>query len=77
MFAAAKNPAVMPIPTPCRKICIVDPPSGLCVGCGRTLDEIARWITLTDAERAHIMAELPRRTEERLGARACVTPPST
>jgi uncharacterized protein len=64
----------MPVQTPCRKICIVDPPSGLCVGCGRTLDEIARWITLTDAERAHIMAQLPRRTE-RLGARARVTPP--
>jgi len=66
----------MPIETPCRKICVVDPPTGLCVGCCRTLDEIARWIALTDAERSHIMAELPGRAA-RLGARACTAPPPT
>ncbi len=29
---------------PCVKICTLDARSGLCLGCGRTLDEIARWI---------------------------------
>jgi len=51
----------MPIQTPCTAICTIDPASGLCLGCRRTLDEIARWTLLTDQERARIMAELPDR----------------
>jgi hypothetical protein len=35
--------------------------SGLCRGCGRTLDEIAQWATLSEAQRQRIMAELPQR----------------
>ena len=50
-----------PIASPCTKVCTIDPASGLCRGCGRSLDEIARWISLTESERARIMAELPRR----------------
>ena len=48
--------------SPCLKVCLMDPESELCKGCFRTLDEIARWGTMTDAERDRIMAELPRRT---------------
>ena len=51
----------MPIQTPCNKICTIDPASGLCRGCGRTLNEIAQWSTLTDMARARIMAALPER----------------
>jgi hypothetical protein len=51
------------IETPCEKICIVDQPSGLCRGCGRSLAEIERWTAYSAAERARIMAELPRRIE--------------
>ncbi len=51
----------MAIETPCIKVCVVDPASRLCRGCGRTLDEIGRWTRLTDAERTWIMAELPER----------------
>jgi predicted Fe-S protein YdhL (DUF1289 family) len=58
----------MPIQSPCNKICTIDPATDLCVGCGRTLDEIARWSSLTDAERARIMVELPRRVAARAGA---------
>jgi len=54
----------MPIQTPCTAICTIDPISGLCLGCRRTLDEIARWGGLTDQERARIMAELPDRTAQ-------------
>ena len=53
----------MPIQSPCNKICTIDAASRLCVGCGRTLDEIARWTALSDGERARIMAELPRRLQ--------------
>jgi predicted Fe-S protein YdhL (DUF1289 family) len=49
------------IQTPCIKVCTMDPASGLCSGCGRTLDEIARWGTLSDGERDAIMRELAER----------------
>ncbi len=56
-------PEMAAIISPCEKICIVDAPSGLCQGCGRNLDEIARWTAYTDGERARVMAELPQRLE--------------
>jgi len=49
------------IESPCNKICTIDVRSGLCVGCARNIDEIARWSTMSDGERARIMAELPAR----------------
>jgi hypothetical protein len=53
----------MSIKTPCNKVCTIDPASRLCAGCGRSLDEIAGWTALTDAERARVMAQLPQRLE--------------
>ena len=35
--------------------------TGLCRGCYRTLDEIARWGTMSDEERGAVLAELPAR----------------
>jgi uncharacterized protein len=49
------------IASPCRKICAVDGMTNLCIGCGRTLQEIGGWTRLTDAQRAEIMAALPER----------------
>jgi predicted Fe-S protein YdhL (DUF1289 family) len=49
------------IETPCIRICAVHPALKVCVGCGRTLDEIGRWIAMTDAERSRVMAQLPQR----------------
>lgn len=49
------------IDSPCVKICTLDARSGVCLGCGRTVGEISRWIAMDDAERARIIAELPRR----------------
>ncbi len=49
------------IATPCVQVCVVDGASGLCLGCHRTLREIAGWTRLTDAERETVMAELPGR----------------
>lgn len=56
-----------PISTPCVKVCIVDGKAGLCVGCGRTLGEIAAWGGMDEERRRAIMAELPSRlaNEER------------
>lgn len=49
------------IATPCVQVCIVDGASGFCLGCFRTLPEIAGWARLSDEERERIMAELPER----------------
>jgi predicted Fe-S protein YdhL (DUF1289 family) len=46
------------VQSPCIKLCVMDAASGLCTGCGRTLDEIARWGTMTEAERAKILTDL-------------------
>ena len=49
------------IDSPCVKICTLDARSGVCLGCGRAIDEISRWVAMDDAERARIIADLPRR----------------
>ena len=49
------------IETPCVKICTLDARSGMCLGCGRGIDEIAGWSAMSAAERARIMNELPFR----------------
>jgi predicted Fe-S protein YdhL (DUF1289 family) len=49
------------ISTPCIKVCAVSGATGICIGCGRTLPEIAAWGGLTEDERKAIMAELPAR----------------
>lgn len=47
--------------SPCVKLCAVDPASGLCLGCGRSLAEIGQWLSYSDAERRAIMRILPAR----------------
>lgn len=49
------------IETPCVKICTLDAGRGLCLGCGRTVEEIAAWARLTAAERRRVMDALPER----------------
>jgi uncharacterized protein len=57
--------------TPCIAVCIIDPKTSLCLGCGRTLPEIARWHKTESAERLAIMALLPARM-----AKAGLEPPA-
>jgi predicted Fe-S protein YdhL (DUF1289 family) len=52
---------VRPISTPCIQVCAVSGQTGLCIGCGRTLAEIASWGAMDEARRIEIMAELPAR----------------
>jgi predicted Fe-S protein YdhL (DUF1289 family) len=59
------------IETPCIRICSIEHGSGLCIGCGRTLAEIAGWTRMSVDERRAIMAALParkRRVAERESA---------
>ena len=52
-----------PIKTPCVKVCVVDGQTNNCLGCGRTLGEIAQWARFSDAERDTVLALLPARIE--------------
>ena len=58
--------------TPCTRICVVHPTLALCIGCGRSLDEIARWIDFDAAQRARVMAQLPARLAAMSAAAASV-----
>ena len=51
----------MSLETPCIAVCMMDPKTKLCFGCGRTLPEIARWHRMESAERLAVMALLPAR----------------
>ncbi|MCU0912838.1 MAG: DUF1289 domain-containing protein [Rhodobacteraceae bacterium] len=61
------------IDSPCVKVCVVHPDARLCVGCLRTMDEIAAWSRMTAETRRAIMADLPSRAgqlTQRRGGRA-------
>ena len=47
--------------TPCIKICTYDPAIRMCSGCGRTLDEVRGWFSMSDNQRRAVMVELPAR----------------
>jgi predicted Fe-S protein YdhL (DUF1289 family) len=49
------------IETPCTRVCTLDPASGLCLGCGRSLAEITRWTQMSDDERRRLITELDQR----------------
>ena len=49
------------VASPCVSVCVMDPVSGLCKGCCRTLDEIAAWSVLDDAAKRAVWAALPVR----------------
>jgi len=49
--------------SPCVSVCQMDPMTGYCVGCLRTIDEIRDWIISPPDERNKILAQLPGRKE--------------
>ena len=49
------------ITSPCIDVCDVDSTGQYCIGCGRSMDEIAGWISATDEERSAIIEKLPER----------------
>jgi len=50
-----------PVASPCTSVCTMDDASGLCVGCLRTIDEIAAWSVLDDGERRDVLAAIAQR----------------
>lgn len=62
-FAArlAEIDGLVPVPSPCVNICKIDPYTSVCHGCRRTLDEIAAWSSLGDADKRWVWQQLPGR----------------
>ena len=58
----------MPIASPCNKTCVIDPKRGICIGCGRTGEEIAGWLAYSDTQRHALMDILPSRLSAPVGA---------
>ncbi|TAH51826.1 MAG: DUF1289 domain-containing protein [Betaproteobacteria bacterium] len=54
----------MSVPSPCINICRMSAETGLCEGCQRTIDEIARWSRSTDAEKRAILDIVAQRREQ-------------
>ena len=53
-----------PVRSPCVAVCRMAPSTGLCEGCWRTLDEIASWGQLDDADKRAVWY----RVEQRIAA---------
>lgn len=47
--------------SPCIKLCVLDPRTGFCIGCGRTGEEIGAWMYMDDPARTALVAQLPAR----------------
>lgn len=53
------------VESPCIAVCRLDPGKEVCAGCWRTLPEIARWGSMSDAERLKVLESVEqRRTED-------------
>jgi uncharacterized protein len=52
---------VKSVGSPCNQVCVIDEPIGICIGCGRTLGEIAEWQGAKPARQRAIIARLPKR----------------
>jgi hypothetical protein len=53
----------MNISTPCKNICKFDKTDTYCIGCYRTINEIAKWMLLTEEDRKNIIMVLPERKQ--------------
>ena len=58
-MTALATPAA--VPSPCINLCKMDPDTGWCLGCHRTISEIAGWGRLDDSSKLQILQGLPPR----------------
>lgn len=69
MQSSMRSPVVpdlsqSPVPSPCISVCKMDPGTGWCEGCMRTIDEIAGWSRMSDDARRAVWAELAQRRQQ-------------
>ena len=50
-----------PVASPCNSVCRMDEITGLCLGCYRTLDEIAGWSAMEEEAKCAVRDRLPSR----------------
>ena len=60
----SREQAERKVASPCVSVCVMDPASGLCAGCYRTLAEIADWINFSGAEKRAVIALLAVRRSQ-------------
>lgn len=63
------------LPSPCISVCVMNPDSGLCDGCFRTIDEITQWSTATEQLKRSVWIKIKQR-QAQLCDRSPVPPPS-
>jgi uncharacterized protein len=56
-----------PVRSPCIKVCVLDA-DGMCVGCGRRIDEIAGWAELTAQQQRSICERAAHRLSQSAGS---------
>jgi predicted Fe-S protein YdhL (DUF1289 family) len=49
------------VASPCNNVCRMNPGTGVCEGCFRTLEEIAGWSAMSPEEKRAVLARLPAR----------------
>lgn len=59
------------IASPCIKVCTLDAEGRVCLGCLRTIDEIAQWGSMGDESRRRVLAELPSRGRTTVRCPSC------
>jgi hypothetical protein len=55
------------LPSPCIGVCVLDPETGFCRGCLRTVEEIGAWLGLDDDGREAVLRRVAER-RTRIGA---------
>ncbi len=45
-------------PSPCVKICVLDPAGRFCLGCQRTLEEIGAWSRMSSDDKRRVLARI-------------------
>jgi len=55
------------IPSPCVGVCQINASTKFCLGCWRTLKEVAHWSRYSNYEKETLMTELTER-QERFGS---------
>jgi uncharacterized protein len=50
--------------SPCISVCVMDDAQGVCRGCRRTLDEIARWSSYSRAEKLAVLEKVAQRNAQ-------------
>jgi predicted Fe-S protein YdhL (DUF1289 family) len=61
---------IAPVPSPCINVCRMNPATGLCDGCLRTIDEIANWSSFSDAAKRDVWDEIELRHADFMAKRA-------